>query len=159
MTLDFLRSRTVTLDCSVLLLLVIGSLDRSYISKFKRTSAYSEEHFEVLVELIEASNLVVSPNILTEASDLLDNRGKKFEQSSTLVKLKEFIISIKENYFESKKLVQNDSFMKFGLADSSVFELCKNGAIAITTDGSLYSYIINSELKAINFNHVIANIN
>ncbi len=97
--------------------------------------------------------------LLTEASDLLENYGNKFKNNDVFLRLKEFISSITENYFTSSDLAANDSFMKFGLADTSVFQLCKNGAIAITTDGALYSYLIGSECQAINFNHVIVDLN
>ena len=43
----------------------------------------------------------------------------------------------------SKELTDLNPYNKFGIADTSIFELCKNGIFGITTDFPLYDYLIN----------------
>lgn len=149
-----LRNKLITLDCNVLLLLIIGSVDKKHISKFKRTVMFTEKDYELLTKLICNSQILLTPNVVTEASNLLESYTFD-NQKIGLQFLKNICKNIPESYEQSIKLVENEIFLKYGLSDSSVFNLCKVGAIAITADFNLYISIISSSLKAINFNHLI----
>lgn len=148
-----LRNKLVTLDCNVLLLLVIGSVNKSHISLFKRTQMFTEKDYDSLVELINGSQIILTPNVVTEASNLLESY--KYEKENIgLIFLKNICENIPETYESSKLLTNNNAFLKFGLSDTSLANLCKVGAITITVDLSLYGYLIGNNYKAINFNHV-----
>jgi hypothetical protein len=157
-TVNFLRSKIVILDCNVLLLLIVGIVDKKHIPKFKRTNVYSGQDYETLVELIKHSKIVVTPNVLTEASNLLESYNNQYGDYSIFLGLRNFINSCDEKYFKSAELASQNSFLKLGLADISVVEVCKKGAIAITTDGKLFAFLSSSECGVINFNHVISNL-
>jgi len=148
-----LRNKLVTLDCNVLLLLVIGSVEKSHISLFKRTQMFTEEDYDSLVKLIKGSQVILTPNVVTEASNLLESYtyGK---ENVGLMFLKSICENIPETYETSKLLTSNNAFLKFGLSDTSLANLCNVGAIAVTVDLALYGYLIGNNYKAINFNHV-----
>lgn len=148
-----LRNKPITLDCNVFLLLVIGSLDKMHISQFKRTQIFTEEDYDSLIKLINGSQILLTPNVITEASNLLESYTYAKEKFG-LSLLKNITISIPEVYEKSKALTENDAFMRFGLSDSSIENMCKVGAIAITVDLPLYGYLLGKNYKAINFNHV-----
>lgn len=148
-----LRNKLVTLDCNIFLLLVIGNIDKTHISNFKRTQTFTEQDYDSLVTLIQGSQIMITPNVVTEASNLLEsytygkeNIGLKFLQN--------ICQSIPEMFEKSQILTNNSAFMKFGLSDSSIANLCKVGAIAITVDLPLYGYLISQNYKVINFNHI-----
>ena len=61
----------VAIDTNLLLLLVVGETDRGWIKHHKRLGAYDIDAYELLVEIIrDISRVVVTPNILTEVSNL-----------------------------------------------------------------------------------------
>lgn len=148
-----LKNKLVTLDCNVFLLLVIGSIDKKHIALFKRTNMFTEEDYDLLIKLIKGSQVMLTPNVITEASNFLESYTYAKENLG-LILLKNICDEIPECYEKSKTLVSNNGFMKFGLSDSSIINLCNVGAIAITIDLSLYGYLAGKSYQAINFNHV-----
>ena len=70
------------LDTNLLVLLVVGSESRELISKHRRLEHYSAEDYDILVELLQnAENLFVTPNTLTETSNLVSQHGEPAGQS------------------------------------------------------------------------------
>ncbi len=68
------RSKTLLLDTNLLLLLFIGGKDSSLIPKAKTLSAFVEDDYDLLGEVINNSSfnsLVTTPHIMTEVSNLL----------------------------------------------------------------------------------------
>jgi hypothetical protein len=64
--------RTIVLDTNLLILLVVGSTNKQFIRLHKRTKAFTVEDFDLLVrEFKGIDRMVVTPNTLTEASNLL----------------------------------------------------------------------------------------
>lgn len=145
-------NKSITIDCNVLLLLVIGSIGKKQIEKFKRTSMYTASDYDLLIDLIGDSTILVTPNVLTEASNLLESFNSS-QVSESLHALKRFIFEVNEEYLTSLDLSGNKCFLKFGLADSSIFELSKKGVVAITTDSRLYSFLATQGHPVINFNY------
>ncbi|MBA7548532.1 hypothetical protein ES705_40993 [subsurface metagenome] len=148
-----LRGKYVTLDCNIFILFVIGTLGKQHIQKFKRTRIFKEEDFDVLISLLSESIVILTPNVLTEASNLLESY-KVGGQNIGLKGLKIIIESIEESYEKSNNLIELVSFEKFGLSDSSIDNLCQNNVIAITVDLPLYGYLVSKSYPVINFNHV-----
>ena len=65
------------LDTNLLVLLVVGSESRELISKHRRLEHYSAEDFDILCEFLENANqLYVTPNTLTETSNLVGQHGE-----------------------------------------------------------------------------------
>jgi len=70
---------SILIDTNILLFLVIGSVDEKLITKIKRTNTFTINEFKLLLDFIKPfSNIVVTPKILTEVSNLLGHlpRGK-----------------------------------------------------------------------------------
>jgi len=148
-----LKNKLVTLDCNVFLLYLVGNLDKKHISLFKRTQIFTEEDFEILSLLIKGSQLMISPNVATEASNLLESYT--FDKEKTgLIALQNACQLIPEMYESSKRLSNHETFFKYGLSDASIANLCQAGAVAITVDFPLYGFLSSKNLKVINFNHI-----
>ena len=148
-----LRGKYITLDCNVFILLVIGNLGKNHIRKFKRTAIFLEEDFDLLIKLISQSKLIITPNVVTEASNLLESYSVQ-GQKLGLIGLKNIVENLDETYKASKELIELGSFEKYGLSDSSMENLCKNNVTVITVDFPLYGYLANKSCPVINFNHV-----
>ena len=65
-----MQAKVIVLDANLLLLLVVGLTSRAYISKHKRLQGYEELDFDLLICLIGSANVIVTPNTLTETSNL-----------------------------------------------------------------------------------------
>jgi hypothetical protein len=157
LTVSQIFGKSITIDCNVLMLLIVGSVDVKSISTFKRTNMFDERDFIVLSKLIKNSKIVLTPNVLTEASNLLETYNKQ-HQSLLFSKLKEIINTIKEQIISSSELADLKSFHLLGLADSSLFELANKGIIPITTDFYLYTFLVSMQTRVINFNHIISEL-
>lgn len=148
-----LKNKLVTLDTNILLLYVIGSINKAHIAKFKRTRIFASEDFDLLMTVISGSQLLISPNVATEASNFLESYSVAREQTG-LIALDQACRHIIERYKASKELFDHMAYLKYGLSDASIMSLCEAGAIAVTVDFPLYGFIVNSGLMAINFNQI-----
>ena len=143
----------ILLDTNVLLLLLVGEQDVSIIPKFKRTKIYSTDDFASLKKYVNAfSAIVTTPNILTEVSNLADSmlddvRTRFFEGTQTR------FLSLEEHYFPSRALTASKFYLRFGLSDSSVYELVKAKYPVVTDDLELYNALIHDQIDALNINH------
>jgi hypothetical protein len=64
----------VVLDANLLILLAGGTASKNYLGKQRRLYEYSNEDFELLIELIRPyTHIIVTPNTLTEASNIIDH--------------------------------------------------------------------------------------
>lgn len=153
LTINLLRNNHVTIDCNMFLLLLIGGLGIDHIEKFKRTCEFQKEDYFLLIRLVKHSRLLLTPNILTESSDLIDNYDRQVNNLAAQ-ELKRLIEITEEKFTQSIRLVQNDCFLKFGLADSSIFELSSHGVVVITVDAPLFGLLSSKGFPVINFNHI-----
>ena len=65
-------------DANLLVLLVVGNVDQDLIAKHGRLEEYTAEDYETLLDLLSQtrqSQIYVTPNTLTEASNLLYRHG------------------------------------------------------------------------------------
>lgn len=147
-------SSGIIIDTNILLLYVIGIIDKNRIENFKRTKQFLAQDFIFLFNyLTHFSKILTTPYILTEVNNFLnqiDNREKdKFFTSFTDV-----INNLSEHNFTSTVLSKANDFNKFGLTDISIYELSKNTYIVLTDDLKLSSYLSNKSIDVINFNNI-----
>ena len=64
------------IDANLLVLLIVGNTDRALISKHRRLRGYSVEDYDILIDaLSQVECMFITPNTLTEASNLLAQHG------------------------------------------------------------------------------------
>ncbi|UFH56617.1 hypothetical protein [Spirosoma sp. KNUC1025] len=156
MTLNDLRSvKGLLIDTNLLILLVIGRLDASQISAHNLTNSYTTDDYKLLISFISRfRSTVVTPNILTEASNLLETYSYKGQQALTL--LQDIAKAMNEVYCESIMTMTNHhkSYIKFGLSDSVTYSLAIQNYLILTDDLKLCSYLQGQGLFAFNFNNL-----
>ncbi len=142
------------LDANLLLLLVVGSVSKDLITKHRRLEHYLEEDYEILLELLEgAEQLYVTPNTLTEASNLLGQHGEP-ERSRLMRRLHFLVHNSKEIVVNSADATANVRFEQLGLTDAVLLELAGTNAPLLTVDLDLYLAAIEAgEERAVNFTH------
>ncbi len=129
----------ILLDSNLLVLTVVGNVDRHLIGRHRRTKPFSEYHFEHLLDIISrASRVCVTPNTLTETSNLLDygERNMRYEYRSALKGLVED--DVIELVVPSVEAVGRLEFLRLGIADCALLALLSSDRWLITTDLELY---------------------
>lgn len=143
------KQKGLLVDTNIILLYLVGSYDPSMIREFKRTSGFTEDDFERVWKFIKYFDLIITtPHVLTEVSDFIDNR--QYLQSV----LKAYIENAEEIFLESLELLKKETFLKFGLADTSVTFTAKDNYLIFTDDNPLYGFLINSQIDAVNLDQV-----
>jgi|SRR5260370_24013327 hypothetical protein len=145
---------TVLLDSNLLVLLVAGMSSREYIGKHRRLRDYSEEDFDLLIEFIRPmSALIVTPNILTETSNLLSGIGEP-ARSHIADTFRQLIGSLDERFVHSTRAVEQPEFPRLWLTDAAVLTELVNSHVLLTADLDLYLAAAQRGYTAVNFNHL-----
>ena len=144
----------IFVDANLLVLLVVGATDRKLIVKRRRLRTFDEDAYERLVTLVnQVDQILVTPNTLTEASNLLAQHGEP-ERSSFFEVLRILIEEHEEIVVTSKTASQNAEFTRLGLTDAALLEVVSNANPLITVDLALYLAAIRKEgQSAFNFRH------
>jgi hypothetical protein len=144
---------SVVLDANLLLLLVVGSADRTYIKKHKRLQSYRESDFDLLRQLIAPmSAIIVTPNILTEVSNFAKHIGEP-ARTRIATAFAVLLEGLDEQYVSSKRAVAQPEFPRLWLTDSGILDQMTAEHILLTADLSLYLAAERRGHKTINFNH------
>ena len=154
--IDKHRGRGVLVDTNLLVLLLVGSVNRRRILNFKRTQSFNTGDFDVLVHLIGwfGPPLVSTPHVLSQVSDLTDLSGKEFRDARRLFGAT--VETIEEIYDSSRVLATDPLFARLGLADAAIASACSKGILVLTSDLNLHLALEGGGFDALNFNHVRA---
>jgi predicted nucleic acid-binding protein len=134
---------------------VVGSIDVNQIASHNLTNKYTHNDYNLLVSFMDRfREIVVTPNILTEASNLLETYSYKGQQALTV--LQNIARIMTEILSESLATMDKypKSYLKFGLSDSVIHYLAEQGCIVLTDDLNLCYYLQGHSLLAFNFNHL-----
>jgi hypothetical protein len=150
------RNKGLLVDTGLLLLLLVGALDRDRIERFKRTNAFTAGDYDLLLKIVALfKKVATTPNILTEVSDLLAQLPEEILPAYYKVFTHAVNASeMEEEYTPSRGLAAQSYFTKLGLTDSSIIGTCKGKYLVLTVDLPLFHYLRNSDIDAINFNHL-----
>ena len=67
----------IIIDTNILLLYLIGRVDRERIPRLKRTAQFTSEDYDILLELVSKfKKVIATPNILTEVNSLANQLGE-----------------------------------------------------------------------------------
>lgn len=146
----------VAIDSNLLLLLVVGMTEKDYVSKHKRLKEFTLSDYDLLQEqLTVATEIVVTPNTLTETSNLIDHIGDP-ARSRIYSKLRELVDlpDTREIYVDSRAASGRTELPRLGLTDCALLEVCAAGTPLITVDIKLFLAAVRNGNKALNFNHL-----
>jgi len=145
----------IILDACLLLLLVVGTASLDYIAKHRRLRAYTATDFILLGQMLSrATKVIVTPNTLTETSNLAGYiaepaRTHIYEVLRALVEAAE----TEEQYVVSKVAAAHTEFVRLGLTDSALLQLATESHTLLTVDLDLYLAALKQGLKAENFTY------
>lgn len=146
--------RRVALDSNFVVLFVIGSVSVDLIGRHKRLRAFREQDFELLVERIAGVELVTTPNIMTESSNLVGQGLYGALKKQTMLALKSFCDQTSESYVRSRDAAIQPEYARLGMTDAAWLALLDGSTTLLTVDLDLYLAAAARGLAAENFNHV-----
>lgn len=148
------RSHGILVDSNLLVLLAVGRWDPLRIETFKRTAHYSIDDYRLLQKLLSRfARCVVTPNVLTETSNLLSQLGEPAREKC----FREFSIQIQvlhEEFIDSKTAAIHERFPAIGLTDISIWLAAERRFLILTDDLRLYGILSAERIDAVNFNHI-----
>ena len=120
----------------------------------KRLKAYSLENFALLKDTLSAvDEIVVTPNTLSEASNLLRQIADPAKSQIAAV-FAAFINRPNEIYVSSATASRRVEFLRLGLADNALLEIGASEVVLLSADLDLCMAAESAGYKAINFNHL-----
>ena len=147
------------LDANILLLLLAGSCDQRSLGRKKFVKDYRADDFRMLCKMLSGFNeLLVTPNVVTECSNLLCGRnghGRNEPEARALAALLEsgHLKRIEERYVESLIAIRRSEYSFLGVADCALLALVDADQVLVTADGSLACAAQMINPACINFNH------
>jgi rRNA-processing protein FCF1 len=149
------RHKGLLIDTNILLLYVVGLVNRSRIAKFKRTQKFTPEDFDRLNEILAYfKKVITTPNIMTEVSNLT-NQLNEPERSQGFEFISNIIINLEEIYSTTRLLATDQSFPRFGLTDVGIQTVAKQLQCLVLTDDFKLAATLQSEgIDTINFDIV-----
>ena len=133
-------SRRLCIDSGLLVLLVVGQTGEDLIAKHRVLQRFRTKDYRQLVHLLsQFDQCIVTPNVLTETSNLLaqhadPERSKFFRVLHALINGFDF----KEIVVQSKTASNNGQFIRLGLTDAALLEVVSKSTPLITVDLDLY---------------------
>ena len=153
-TLSKYYAKGILIDTNILLLYLVGSINKERITKFKRTNQFIPEDYSLLLELFKNfQKVVTTPNILTEVNSLANQLGEP-ERSQCLNTFASLISLFDEEYLDSTSISNYELFSRFGLTDCGIILLAKDKYLVLTDDLKLHLYLKSLGIDTINFNNL-----
>jgi hypothetical protein len=147
------RANGLLIDTNILLVLLVGRTNRQRIPECKRTQSYTAADYDLLERLVgQFKTVITTPHLLTEVSNLDPLSGKERAKFQNLYR--QWVVSAKEFYDESRSLVVETVFDRLGLADAAITFVARKGMLVLTDDAPLYGMLSARGIDAINFNHI-----
>ena len=147
------RAKGVLVDTNLLVLFLVGTVNRQRILNFKRTGDFTIEDYDLLVRLIDwFGQLIATPHVLSQVSDLADLTGNELTEIRELFKV--LVENIEESYDTSRLIVGDPAFRRLGLTDAAIATVCSRGILVLTGDAQLHAALQARTIDALNFNHI-----
>lgn len=147
-------SGALLIDTSLLVLYIVGTASREYIGSHKRLTEFTTQDYDTLCDIVwRAPETVVTPNILTETSNLVSQIRDPAKTKIRKV-FRAIVTGISETYVPSSVGVGHSEFLRLGLTDASIIERSSSSVTVLTTDLDLYLAVEARGVRAVNFNHL-----
>ena len=145
----------VLIDTNLLVLLVVGTVNRNRIEVFKRTNQYTPEHYDFLVAILHGfDRWFTVAHVLGEVSNLTDLSGSERLQGREL--LKRTISVMTEAEIPSRLAAEDTVYNNLGLTDAAIAAVARrHRCVLLTDDLDLYLAAI-PDVEALKFSHMWA---
>ena len=145
----------IAVDSGLLILLIVGRYDSSFIANYKVTSSFSEDDFSLLANFVSRfRRIVITPHILAE----LSNHSFKIPQGRLVLYLDVFIRLarlFKESPQTKDLILSHPCFKQIGVTDTGLIISCASGPyFLLTIDHTLRGLAEKYGVDAMHFNEL-----
>jgi predicted nucleic acid-binding protein len=153
-----LAGPAIILDANLLVLLVVGRTSEALIKDHKRLDRYDVAAYRLLAHCVAtAARVVVTPNVMTEASNLV-RQGSKHRRDELMRVLSAFARGadwpFSEVYLPSASVAGDQEFLRLGLTDAVELRATETGTTLLTDDLDLYRAAIREKKQAEYFTYM-----
>ena len=147
-------ARSIAIDANMLLVYVVGNRHPEYLGVKRRLKEYMPEDYRTLCDILSRfDRIILTPNVVTECSDLL---GDSHEFNDAKHVLRELVCSVQyvdESYVPSSIATTMKQYMFLGVADCTMLSLVDSDTVLLTADSQLAREAQAINPSCINFNH------
>jgi hypothetical protein len=145
------RSAGLLIDTNLLLLYVVGAYDPGSIPRHKRTDKFVAADYGLLLNIYERfERVVTTPHILTETNNLVGQAPEHLKRGIMRV-FSVVAARLSEAYTPARVLAEEESFVRFGIADCAVLHEARGKHLVLTDDFRLSQVLQHQGTDAINF--------
>ena len=148
------RANGLLLDTNLLVLLIVGSVNRDRIARFKRTTDYSSADWDLLTGMLEQiSQRYTLPHVLAEVSALTDMKGPELGVARTV--LLRLVGQLREIQITSANASGTPLYTRLGLTDAAIGEAARRHRCSVlTNDSALCAALADQGSSVALFNHL-----
>jgi len=143
----------VLLDANLLVLYLVGLVDRDLARRFKNTQQFSLDDLEWLCAFVGGRPLVATPHVLTEVSNLGGQLSGAMKECFFAV-LAQCIKTLDERAIPSRDAVTASVYGQLGLTDATIERVAATPVVILSTDAPLVHRLQSQNLPALNFWHL-----
>jgi hypothetical protein len=157
--MDRHRRTGVLVDTGLLLVYFVGFYDYAtgyqLINESKFTKGnYGPADFEILDLILNEFNIrITTPYILAEVSNLIKLLPAGADTFCRAL-LKDTIPSLDERYVPANELAEEDAFLVYGVADTSIVKAAEQPCLVLTDDFPLSGYMSAKGMDVLNFHQI-----
>ena len=148
------RENGLLIDTNLLVLLIVGLVNRDRISRFKRTTSYSSADWDLLSGILERISLRYTlPHVLAEVSTLTDLKGPELDIArEVLLRLIKELCELQLTSFDA---CATPLYRRLGLTDAAIAEAARRHRCSVlTADSDLYVALANEGSSVAMFDHL-----
>lgn len=150
------RSSGVVVDTNLLLLYFIGEYEQELIERWSRTAdMFVSEDLETLLLLLDRfQRIVVTPHILTEVSNMLNQLSEPARSDCLRLLSNTVQTKLTEKRQHGSILSRDAQFHIYGISDISILDAAANSYLVLTEDLPLSDYLGRRGVDVLNFNQI-----
>ncbi len=142
------------IDANLLALWIVGNVAESEVPRCRRTRHYSIDDFRMLSSyLLRFGSVVITPNIATEASNLIGVLSGKYLERVRAY-LANAVTHWEERYMPSFQAVEDYDYLRLGLTDAAILLAASRTMEVLTDDFDLYQSLLGRGMPVTNFTHL-----
>lgn len=144
----------VIVDANLLVVYVIGKRHPELLGNHRRVKAFIPNDYIVLKTILDQFNqIVLTPNVVTECSNLLSDDSDDDAKSELKALLHEPNTVVEETYVPSIGASSRNQYSYLGITDCALLELVNDQTVLLSTDSKLVAEALKINPESINFNH------
>jgi len=145
----------VLFDTNLLVLLIAGTIKPALVGTHRRLRAFSDQDYQNLSAIAARyAEHVSTPNILTEASNLLGSSDQEMFPGAG-VALANYCARLREIYVPSEAVMSEGVYLRFGLADAGIVDVALRHRIHVmTAEYALHGILVRSGGTSVNLRHL-----